>query len=100
MSSFGENYKKNDLLDDIQHYFSDGGTIEEMFDVLRYIFEYGKTPLDDLIKENQELKKQIECLTLEKTLLQQVINESEEFKKYKEEFLKKYKELEVKNEKN
>lgn len=99
MSSFGENYKKNDLLDDIQHYFSDGGTIEEMFDVLRYIFEYGKTPLDDLIKENQELKKQIECLTLEKTLLQQVINESEEFKKYKEEFLKKYKELEVKNEK-
>ena len=98
MSSFGENYKKNDLLDDIQHFFSEGGTIEEMFDVLRYIFEYGKTPLDDLIKENQELKKQIECLTLEKTLLQQVINESEEFKKYKEEFLKKYKELKVKNE--
>lgn len=100
MSSFGENYKKNDLLDDIQHYFSEGGTIEEMFDVLRYIFEYGKTPLDDLIQKNQKLKKQIECLTLEKTLLQQVINESEEFKKYKEEFLKKYKELEVKNEKN
>lgn len=98
MSSFGENYKKNNLLDDIQHFFSEGGTIEEMFDVLRYIFEYGKTPLDDLIKENQELKKQIECLTLEKTLLQQVINESEEFKKYKEEFLKKYKELKVKNE--
>ena len=86
MSSFGENYKKNNLLDDIQHFFSEGGTIEEMFDVLRYIFEYGKTPLDDLIKENQELKKQIECLTLEKTLLQQVINESEEFKKYKEVF--------------
>lgn len=60
MSSFGENYKKNYLLDDIQHYFSDGGTIEEMFDVLRYIFEYGKTPLADLIKENQELKKQLE----------------------------------------
>ena len=100
MSSFGENYKKNDLLDDIQHYFSYGGTIEEMFDVLRYIFEYGKTPLDDLIQENQKLKKQIEYLTHENTSLSQVINESEEFKKYKEEFLKKYKELEVKNEKN
>lgn len=100
MSSFGENYKKNDLLDDIQHYFSEGGTIEEMFDVLRYIFEYGKTPLDDLIQENQKLKKQIEYLTHENTSLSQVINESEEFKKYKEEFLKKYKELEVKNEKN
>ena len=60
MSSFGENYKKNNLLDDIQHFFSEGGTIEEMFDVLRYIFEYGKTPLDDLIKENRKLKKQLE----------------------------------------
>ena len=60
MSSFGENYKKNDLLDDIQHYFSDGGTIEEMFDVLRYIFEYGKTPFDDLQQENQKLKKQLD----------------------------------------
>lgn len=60
MSSFGENYKKNDLLDDIQHYFSDGGTIEEMFDVLRYIFEYGKTPFNDLQQENQSLKKQLE----------------------------------------
>lgn len=59
MSSFGENYKKNDLLDDIQHYFSEGGTIEEMFDVLRYIFEYGKTPLDDLIQENQKYKEVI-----------------------------------------
>ena len=90
MSSFGENYKKNDLLDDIQHYFSEGGTIEEMFDVLRYIFEYGKTPLDDLIQENQKLKKQIEYLTHENTSLSQVINESEEFKKYKEDFFEKY----------
>ena len=57
MSSFGENYKKNDLLDDIRHYFSEGGTIEEMFDVLRYIFEYGKTPFDDLIQENQKYKE-------------------------------------------
>lgn len=57
MSSFGENYKKNNLLDDIQHFFSEGGTIEEMFDVLRYIFEYGKTPLDDLIQENQKYKE-------------------------------------------
>lgn len=50
------------------------------------------------IAKRLQQEKQIECLTLEKTLLQQVINESEEFKKYKEEFLKKYKELKVKNE--
>ena len=60
------------------------------------IFKY----IQGLEKENQELKKQIEYLTSEKNFNTTVINESEEFKKYKEEFLKKYKKLEVKNEKN
>ena len=60
------------------------------------IFKY----IQGLEKENQELKKQIEYLTSEKSFNTTVINESEEFKKYKEEFLKKYKKLEVKNEKN
>ena len=79
MSSFGENYKKNNLLDDIQHFFSEGGTIEEMFDVLRYIFEYGKTPLDDLIKENQELKKQLEEKeNQQKEFIDWLTNESKE----------------------
>ena len=60
------------------------------------IFKY----IQGLEKENQELKKQVEYLTSEKSFNTTVINESEEFKKYKEEFLKKYKKLEVKNEKN
>ena len=83
MSSFGENYKKNDLLDDIQHYFSEGGTIEEMFDVLRYIFEYGKTPLDDLIQENQELKKQLEEKeNHQKEFIEYLVNEIKEHEKH------------------
>ena len=52
------------------------------------IFKY----IQGLEKENQELKKQIEYLTSEKNFNTTVINESEEFKKYKK--------LEVKNEKN
>ena len=101
MSSFGENYKKNDLLDNIQHFFSEGGTIEEMFDVLRYIFEYGKTPLDDLIQENQELKKQLKNCYCNRTdcsarikdskkydsLVQKIENQQKEFIEYMEDKL-------------
>lgn len=60
MSAFGSNYQKNDLTDDIQHFFSEGGTLNEMFDVLNYVFEYGQNPFDKLKEENQELKKQLE----------------------------------------
>lgn len=78
MSSFGENYKKNDLLDDIQHYFSDGGTIEEMFDVLRYIFEYGKTPFDDLIQKNQKYKEVIDKVIEEVAIIIRDCEESDD----------------------
>lgn len=59
MSVFGENYQKNDLYDNIQIFFKDGGTIEEMFDVLKVIFEYGETPVDELKQQNQKYKEVI-----------------------------------------
>ena len=43
MSAFGSNENKNELLYNIEMFFRDGGSIEEMFDVLSYAFEYGNT---------------------------------------------------------
>lgn len=43
---FGENYKKNELYDNTQMFFKDGGTIEELFEVLKVVFEYGNNPIE------------------------------------------------------
>ena len=60
MSVFGENYHKNDLVDYIEIFFKEGGTIEDMFDVLKYVFEFGNTPIDKLQQELTKYKERCE----------------------------------------
>lgn len=57
MSMFGDNHKKNDLYDDVNHFFKEGGSIEEMMDVLHIVFEYGHTQVDVLEKRWNALKQ-------------------------------------------
>lgn len=60
MSMFGDsNYNKNDLYDNIEYFFKEGGTIEELFDVIHTVFEYGYTPKDIL---QERIDKAIEYI--------------------------------------
>ena len=60
MSMFGDsNYNKNDLYDNIEYFFKEGETIEELFDVIHTVFEYGYTPKDIL---QERIDKAIEFI--------------------------------------
>ena len=47
MSMFGDG-RKQDLYDDINRFFEEGGKTEELFEVLECVFKYGTTPHDIL----------------------------------------------------
>ena len=51
MSMFGDgNWNKNELYDNINMFFEQGGSIKELFEVIHTVFEYGKTP-NDILQE-------------------------------------------------
>lgn len=57
MSTFGSDYKKNDLYDSIQEFFKQGGSVEDMLDVLHVAFKWGDTEIDTLKKRIEELSR-------------------------------------------
>ena len=45
MSIFGDsNWNKNELYSNIESFFKEGGSIEELFEVVHTVFQYGYTP--------------------------------------------------------
>lgn len=60
MSMFGENHKKNELYEEIDRFFINGGSIEEMLDVLHIAMQYGTTPIDLLNSRIRELQQKID----------------------------------------